>query len=167
MKSITVRFFIVGILMLCGKVIIAQSLTVNGSDWAVAKSPTTINEAGLDYTNSYESATNQININFTFVLLTYNFDISVKYEDAPLWNDNLKLSLKRSGNGSNCTGCSVSNGTSYLELKKTTQTLFSIHRGIFSGTSYTNIPIQIKLSGVSVGIPVANYGSRIVFTISD
>jgi len=32
--------------------------------------------------------------------------------------------------------------------------------------SYTNIPVQLELTGVSVIIPAATYSSRIVFTIS-
>lgn len=146
----------------------AQTFTVTGN-WTVPIS--TITEAGTDYVHSIESASNKVLIDLNLgklVGLVYNGKVLVKYVPAH-WNANLNLYVKRAGSGTSCLLCSVSGGTSYLVLTQTNQTFFSLQvtlslLGILA--TFSNIPIQLKLSGVSVTIPADNYSGRVVFTVT-
>ena len=173
MKNIAVRFFIVSALVLCGKVNRAQSLTVNGSDWIVSKNPVTITEAGLDYTGSYESTTDQIKLTISFPDLSFNASANVNAQliQDPLWHNSLSVKIKRTGGGTitpgACVFCSISGGTSYVTINTVSNVkIFSLTGGLAAHT-YHNIPIQINITGVSVAIPVANYKAKIVFTLMD
>ncbi|WBV58990.1 hypothetical protein PFY12_07865 [Chryseobacterium camelliae] len=149
-----------------------QTIAVNGTDWSPSISP--ITEAGSDYAGTYESATNQILINVTIpglLGLLRSETVQVHYESLPLWNNNLLLSVQRTnsgGGGGICIGCSLTGGTTYQTITTTTTNFFNANIPIGLGTkTFTDIPIQLKLSGVSVTIPSAAYNARIVFTITN
>lgn len=142
----------------------SQTLTVSGTNWSVQIPPVT--EAGNNYSGTYESSTNQILLAASVPLVLGSGKVSVHYEPNPTWNNGLILSAKRTGNGTTvCALCTITGGTTYLPLTQTAVELFRI-QAVLALASYTNIPIQLQLSGVSVTIPVANYNSRIVFTVS-
>lgn len=142
----------------------SQTLTVGGTNWTVAITP--ITEAGNNYSGTYESAANQILLEASVPLLLGNAKVSVHYELNPTWHNSLLLAAKRTGNGTTlCVLCTITGGTTYLPFTQTAIELFRI-QAVLALASYSNIPIQIQLSGVSVTTPVANYNSRIVFTIS-
>jgi hypothetical protein len=152
------------VLILFGTASQAQTLTVGGTNWTVPI--TSITEAGTNYTATYESAANQILLAVSVPLLLGNAKISVHYQGNPTWNNSLILSAKRTGNGTTlCVLCSISGGSSYQQITLTDVELFRI-QAVLALASYSNIPIQLELTGVSVTIPAATYNSTVVFTIS-
>ena len=141
-----------------------RTLTIGGNNWTVAVP--SITEAGTNYSGTYESATNQILLSASVPLLLSSGKVSVRYEANPTWNSNLILHAKRTGDGTTvCLLCSITGGTAYQTITTTDIELFRI-AAVLALASYSNIPIQLQLSGVSVTIPAATYNSRVVFTIS-
>ncbi|SDH51221.1 hypothetical protein SAMN05421846_1013 [Chryseobacterium taeanense] len=141
-----------------------RTLTVDGTNWSPAIP--SITEAGNDYSGVYESLSNQIYLNASIPLLLASGKISVHYEAISTWNSSFILQARRTGNGTTtCLLCSISGGTSYTTIPSTDVELFQI-QAVASLASYSNIPVQLKLSGISVTIPATSYSSRIVFTIS-
>ncbi len=155
------------VLILClGCPVKAQrTLTVGGTNWVVGIPA--ITEAGNNYSGTYESAANEILLTASVPLVLGTGKVSMHYEANPSWNSSLILSARRTGNGtSSCTTCTITGGNTYTTIPQTTDVeLFRI-TAILALASYTNIPVQLQLSGVSVTIPAATYSSRIVFTIS-
>lgn len=153
------------LLILCCQLKSQRTLTVGGTNWTVTIP--SITEAGTNYAGIYESATNQVLLGASVPLLLGNGKISMHYEANPTWNSNLILQAKRTGNGTTaCLTCTISGGTTYTLIPLTTDVeLFRI-TAILALASYTNIPVQLEISGVSVTIPATTYNSRIVFTIS-
>ncbi|MCD0479434.1 hypothetical protein LPB90_13310 [Chryseobacterium sp. LC2016-29] len=142
----------------------SRTLAITGNNWTVTIP--SITEAGSNYAGIYESATNQILLTAEVPLLLASGKVSVSYAPDPTWNSNLVLSAKRTGNGTTvCVLCSITGGTAYQTLTLTDVELFRIN-AVLALASYSNIPIQLQLSGVSVTIPVATYNSKIIFTIS-
>jgi len=142
----------------------SQTITVTGSNWTPTITP--ITEAGNDYVETYESATNHSSITINLPLLLGFYKVSINYQPSPTWHNDLKLSAKRTNDGSTtCILCSIGGGTTYQDITTTSIELFRIN-SVVALSSYSNIQIQYKLSGVSVKVPAANYGSRIVFTVS-
>jgi len=142
-----------------------RTLTVGGNNWTVTIP--SITEAGTNYAGTYESAANQILLTASVPLLLGSGKVSVRYEANPTWNSSLILNARRTGDGTTvCVLCSISGGTTYQPIGLTDVELFRIV-AIATLASYSNIPIQLQLSGVSVTVPAATYNSRIVFTISE
>ncbi|MCX8525849.1 hypothetical protein OF897_18185 [Chryseobacterium formosus] len=141
-----------------------RTLTVGGNNWTVTVP--SITEAGTNYTGTYESATNQILLAASVPLLLSSGKVSVHYEPNPTWNSNIILHTRRTGDGTTlCVLCSITGGTAYQIVTTVDIELFRIV-AVLALASYSNIPIQLQLTGVSVTIPAATYNSRMVFTIS-
>lgn len=142
-----------------------RTLTVGGTNWIV--SLPAITEAGNNYSGTYESAANEILLTATVPLLLGTGKVSMHYEANPAWNPSLVVAARRTGNGtSSCTTCTITGGTTYTAIPLTTDVEFFRITAVLALASYTNIPVQLQLSGVSVTIPAGTYSSRIVFTIS-
>lgn len=163
-KQFTLKYLSIVILLLSSYAVKAQTLTVSGTSWAVPI--LSITEAGSDYSGPYQSAANQILLTASVPLLLGSAKVSVHYQANPTWNNSLILSAKRTGNGTTvCLLCNITGGTTYQALTLTDIELFRIV-AVLALASYSNIPIQLELSGVSVTISAAAYNSRVVFTIS-
>lgn len=164
-KFITKNIFIV-ILIVFSQLQSQRTLTVGGTNWTVTIP--SITEAGDNYAGTYESSTSQIILAVSVPLLLTNGKVSMHYTANPVWNSNLILSAKRTGDGTTtCVACSISGGTTYTTIPPTADIeLFRI-TAVLALASYSNIPVQLQLSGVSVTLPAASYNSQIVFTISD
>jgi hypothetical protein len=146
-----------------------QSLTVSGSNWTVPL--TYITEAGKDYVNSQESATNQILLSGSgtaFLWIDGTVKISAHYTADPKWNNNLLIAVKRTGNGTLNSGTTISGNTNYINiLNGSDLELFTVHNGCgFCTYTFSNTPMQLQLSGISVTVPSDAYSAKIVFTIS-
>jgi hypothetical protein len=140
-----------------------RTLTVAGGNWAVPIP--SITEAGSNYAGTYESIDNQVLLTTSVPALLGTGKVSVHYEPNPTWNSNLILNVKRTGDGTTvCVLCTITGGTAYQAVTLTDLELFRITAVLALG-SYSNIPIKIQLSGVSVTVPVATYNSKLVFTI--
>lgn len=162
-RLITKYIYLV-ILLLSSYLVKAQTLIVNGTSWAVPI--LSITEAGSDYSGPYQSAVNQVLLTASIPVLLGSAKVSVHYQANPTWNNSLLLSTRRTGNGTTvCLLCSITGGTNYQTLTLTDVELFRI-TAVAALAAYSNIPIQLQLSGVSVTIPAAAYNSRAVFTIS-
>lgn len=162
-RKLTINSLCIFLLLLASPAY-AQSLTVGGNNWTV--SIPTITEAGTNYAGTYESATNQILLSASVPLLLGSAKVSVRYIADPTWNNSLVLNIKRTGTGSTvCLLCSITGGTTYQPITLSDIELFRI-AAVLALASYSNIPIQLELTGVSVTIPAATYNARIVFTIS-
>lgn len=163
-KSTLTKYFYIVILLVFSQYHKAQTLTVTGTSWTVPI--TTITEAGTNYSGTYQSAANQVLLAASVPLLLGSAKVSVHYQANPTWHNSLVLSARRTGNGTTvCVLCTITGGTNYQTLTLTDVELFRIAAVLALG-SYSNIPIQLQLSGVSVTIPATAYNSRVVFTIS-
>lgn len=142
---------------------VAQTMTVGGTNWTVPISP--ITEAGANYSGSYQSAANQILVSATLPALLSGARVSVQYQADPTWHPSLSIAARRTGTGQTlCLLCSVTGGTTYLPVTTVATELFRIQT-VLTLTTFNNIPVQLRLSGVSVTIPAATYRARVVFTI--
>jgi len=151
------------LIVLTCRQLFAQTLVVNGTHWNVPVP--NITEAGNDYAGTYESVSNQITHNTSVPLLLGSAKVSVHYEPDPTWNSNLNLSIRRTSNGSTlCLLCSISGGTAYQPVGVTDIELYRI-QAVLALASYSDIGIQLSLSGVSVLIPSGTYNARLVFTV--
>lgn len=164
-------FLIMALFVICTG--FAQTISVNGSNWNV--NPPAITEAGTNYAGTYESASNQVTINIgganvldllgLVVIGTNPWKVDIRYQ-AIEWNSAFTIERIRTGDGSQsgglCLLCvySINLGTTYEPIEEI-NTLFFEGRG-----NRINIPIQFRISGVSVTVPVANYGATIIFTVA-
>lgn len=158
------KIILPALFLLSSQIKAQRTLTVGGTNWVV--NIPAITEAGNNYAGTYESASNEILLNASVPLVLGNGKVTMHYEANPTWNSNLLLRARRTGNGTtSCTTCTINGGTTYTNIPLTTDVeLFRI-TAVLALASYTNIPIQLELAGVSVTIPIGTYSSRIVFTI--
>lgn len=124
-----------------------------------------ITEAGNDYTNTFESATNQVNLNVSVPLLLGNGRVTIHQSNTTAWDNQLQLSIKRNGYGITlCVLCLLSGAENYTNISTTPTSLLEIV-AVLALAEYSNIPFQLKLSGVSVTVPAASYETTLVYTI--
>lgn len=157
----TIIFYLFLLLALQSK---AQNMNVTGN-WNLALSTSQITEAGNDYDQNIESSASQsflthslggsiINQLFT------NWQVYVQRIDTN-WNPNLKIDVRRTGVGSYTIFASLNGGTVYQEINSSTS-LFYIGSGNFS-----NIPVQYRLRGMSVTMPVGVHSTTLLYTLMD
>lgn len=158
------RTILSALFLLSSQIKSQRTLTVGGTNWVV--NIPAITEAGNNYAGTYESASNEILLNASVPLVLGSGKVTMHYETNPTWNSVLILRARRTGNGTtSCTTCTITGGTTYTNIPLTTDVeLFRI-TAVLALASYTNIPVQLELAGVSVTIPTGTYSSRIVFTI--
>lgn len=146
----------------------SQSITVSGNGNLWTASPNTITEAGDNYSNPINSASNQILIAANLNLLFPNAKVTARYVPTT-WNNSFVLKIKTTGPGNSglCLLCTVTpSSADFITLGTSDVEVFRL-KGTASLGSFTDIPLQLQLSGISVTIPVATYQNRIVFTISN
>ncbi|MDZ7877124.1 MAG: hypothetical protein U5L45_05615 [Saprospiraceae bacterium] len=144
----------------------AQSQKIDANQgWAVAIPIGTITEAGNDYAASTISPTAQTLIDFKTNRGT-GYLISVQKIDID-WDVNLSLWVKRNGNGNGVGGNSVpmTGGETFIQLTNVLQDFF--YNGAIVSRNRQNVPIQYKILGYSVLLPVKTYITTVVYTISD
>ena len=164
---------------------IFTSLSVSGNNWTPTIDASSVVEPGSDYATGFhvESLSNQNEISVTSLvsglaaLTALPWQISVEIEAAPIdsWGENkLELAVKRtdSGTGSaliqnlyigsiTLANPTISGGTTY-------QTITNGSTYFFEGTAnYHDIPVQYKLSGISVLYPTdITYTAEVIYTVS-
>ncbi|MBM3475550.1 MAG: hypothetical protein FJX75_19975 [Armatimonadetes bacterium] len=112
--------------------------------------------AGSDLVTLYESVSNATLLSLDEPFFT-RWRVSVRKADTT-WDPTLALYVRRTGNG---TGFwPVSGGTSYQLVTDTDTVLFS---GIGDRNS---VPVQYKLSGVSVQLTPRTYSATVTFTVA-
>ncbi len=142
------------------------NISANGQ-WDYTVSNLDITEAGTDFQGTYSSAASQVTIdvfqdNFWLnLLLAYNWQVSVRMTQID-WNPNLILSARRTGNGNPFFfNGPISGGTSYLQLSTANQNFFNGQRSRY------DIPIQYRISGISVLLPAKTYTATVVYTVTE
>ncbi|MCK5584978.1 hypothetical protein KAJ02_02795 [Candidatus Bipolaricaulota bacterium] len=112
--------------------------------------------AGSEFVASYESAVDAVLLSPNPNPQQLAYRVDVRRVDTA-WHGNFVLWLKRSGDG---TGSgSISGGTTYLAVTTTDQSFFT---GL---DDRINIPIQLRLTVVSIQIPPGGYETTIFYTI--
>lgn len=160
MKKLIIILFVFITYVLGG---LAQSMSVNGN-WAPNITSTSIVEAGLDYPNaSVESAPSQ-----TLISVSSYFNIgrriNVSYVSNTLPQE-ITLEVKRTGNGNIVFGGSINGGEQYLLLAPG-----GVGREFFNLRTLravNNIPIQYRISGISVLRPAATHTITVTYTVTD
>lgn len=137
--------------------------------WNPNISSNAIVEAGLNYATDYnvESLRNQTNVSLQrgggfFGVYIGSWRVDISKVDLN-WDSRLRLEVRRTGTG-NGTGWwffapAISNGTVYQQIQNNATPFFQ-GNGVF-----TNIPIQYRISGLSVLIPAGNYSTTVVYTL--
>lgn len=163
----TKKDWFVGILLVISLSAVGQTITVGGTDWNLDLTGE-ITEAGNGFTGTYESASNQILLTVSNGLLLTTTTTSIHYEVNTNWHSNFIIEARRTGgpSGGLCVGCSISGGTTYQTVTLTSGTFFQTSV-LLQLSSFTDIPVQLRLSGIDTTIPVGNYQARIVFTVSN
>ena len=134
--------------------------TISGT-WNHSLLSSDIIEAGNDFGGTYESASNQLifDRNTTYRHLL-NWNVTVNKSDIN-WNPNIILWIRRTGDGNPISGATINGGTNYQQVVNS-EVLF------FNGYRETNsVPIQLKVSGISVTIPIDTYYTNLIFTITE
>lgn len=152
------------LIWLTSKVAFGQTISATGTTWNAA--PTSITEAGNNYSSALTSTANQttLTVSVGLALLT-SWKVLAKKQDAT-WNSNLTVWVRKTGDGTGILtpvlGTISPNGaTSYVQLTATNQEIFSGFSNRF------NVPIQYELRGLSVLIPAGSYSTSVIFTVVD
>ena len=149
--------FIASILLMCGS---AQATDLDGvGTWAPSVDASDLTGgAGTNLATSCESAADQITLDITNAPSENGWRIDVRRTDIH-WHNNLTLSVRRTGDG---TGLgTILGGASYLPVSPSSSAFFS---GLLDRLA---VPLQIKLSGLSVAIPSDTYSTTLTFTVVD
>jgi len=134
-----------------------QDPSIGGSgSWTLPIGPSDlIAGAGSDLVASYESAVDAVLL-FPDPDGEVPYRVDVRRVDT-VWHGSLVLWIRRTGDGMG-TG-SISDGTTYLMVTTTDQTFFT-------GVDYrNNVPIQFRLTGVSIQTPSGIYETTVYYTI--
>jgi hypothetical protein len=123
-----------------------------------------ITEAGMDFQEEMEFSTDEIIL--SVAILPQNLD-NVIYHPWQIskndleWNEALELYIRRTGDGKSDYNNKPVNGYYYQKLDSNS-TIF------FSGQGWINsIPLQLKITGLSVTLPAKSYATEIIFTLID
>lgn len=159
-----VSLFMLLFIIFSGGVMHAQSMSVTGN-WNPNLAASQIAEAGNDYNPAISSATNQTSLSHSlgggiFNQILNGWQVNVQRVDNN-WNPNLQLQLRRTGDGGGTFLSNIAGGTTYQQVS-TASTIFYNGNGNFS-----NIPIQYRLQGISVTLPVGTYSTTIIYTLID
>jgi hypothetical protein len=146
---------------LVAQIRISSSSFVNKSIPSVA-----ISEAGMDFQVEMEFSTDEIIL--SVAILPQNLDnvvylpwqIQVSKNDLE-WNEAIEIYIRRTGDGKSEYNNKPQNGFYYQKLDSNSTLLFS-------GQGWINsIPLQLKITGLSVTLPAKSYATEINFTLID
>jgi len=152
--------FCAGVLFICESPLFAAiSIGVTGGCNLTVASLNLIGGAGTNLKGSYESESGVTAINITGT--TGNDDVwkvQVR-KSGTLWPSGVMLQLRRTGEG---TGAGViSGGTAYVSIGASDADFFD------GSGDKAGIPVQYKISGMSLAVPPGAYSATIVYTVVD
>ena len=151
-----VTLIVLASLVCSGGICWAISITATGS-WSETIDASDLQAgAGSDLISTYESAADAVIIDITDTSGAWGLD--VKKIDTN-WHSNLHLHVKRTSDGQGPG--SISGGTSYQEVTDTDLSFFSGDRW------RSDVDIQLKLTGVSIQVPLDTYTTTVYYTIFD
>lgn len=158
------KLFIFFGIFFCGTSLYAQLMVEKKDSGQFFSSQLTLEEAGNDIESEIETPSDAVHLSVNFMPNTLDnsmyrtWYITVHKEDV-VWNTALELLSRRTANGSNAYGTQLQQGLEYQELGLLPTFFFSGQGG------FNQIPIQFKLSGLSVTLPAQRYATEIVFTL--
>ena len=148
-------FIIIFGLIFIAKKIRTQDIIVTGS-WTLTIDASDLQAgAGSDLIDTYESASDQIDITL-YVQGANQWRVDVRKSDSN-WHSDFQSSVRRTSDGSGPG--SISGGTSYQVVTDTDQSFFNGHK------DRQGIKVQLELSGVSVQIPPDTYSTTVYYTV--
>jgi hypothetical protein len=143
----------------------ARSQTISATPgWNYIVPSGTITEAGTNYSISPESAVNQTLISMAGFPIFETYAVTVHKSDTD-WNSGLTLQVQRTGTGTTGFFGSTNGGAAYITLTNSPQAFFNGNIG-FANTK-NNVPIQYRIQGASVLLPVKSYTTTVVYTVSN
>lgn len=158
MKKISQYLTLIILAVICcsGPICWAISITVTGS-WSETINAADLQAgAGSDLISIYESAADAVSIDISST--SGNWTVDVKKVDTD-WHNNLHPHVKRTSDG---TGPgSISGGVSYQEVTDIDQSFF------IGDGDRSNVNTQLKLTGVSIQVPIDSYSTTIYYTVYD
>lgn len=156
-REFAIVILIFGIIFLAGKSE-AIDITAVGSWNLYITSADLAAGAGSDLKSDYESVADAVSIDISATAgASDSWRVDVKKVDTD-WQGDLILYIKRTSDG---TGGSVSGGTAYQEVT-------DVGTSFFSGSDdISGIKAQLKLSGVSIQVPIDTYTTTVYYTIVD
>lgn len=132
----------------------SQNIRVTGS-WTFSIDETYLSGPGEDLVDTYESALTQILMDIHGQKLA-SYQVTIQRSDV-VWNSYFRVFARRTSDG---TGNGyISGGTEYVEAGTSPQLFFT------GGKNRSNIEIQLRLSGVTVGAEYGTYVTNVVYTI--
>jgi hypothetical protein len=146
---------------LVAQIRISSNSFINKSISSVA-----ITEAGMDFHGEMEFSRDEIIMSVAIFpqnldnVMYRSWQIQVSKNDLE-WNEILELYIRRSGDGKSDYNNKPQNGYNYQKIDANSTFLFSGQGWISS------IPLQIKITGLSVVLPAKSYATEIVFTLID
>ena len=154
MKNFTLIVFI-----LISNVLFSQSIKVETRrGWSKTISASDIKEAGNDYVGTYESSDKQTEITISDRDKDDETRVLVRKEyDSGDWHPDLILQIKRTD-----TNEKDSSGGLLFQTITDMDAFFFNTEG-----KQEDVPLQYKISGISVLLPVQEYTTTIIFTVYD
>ncbi len=145
------------ILIIVSNVLFAQIYV--GNNWTLNMPQ--ITEAGEDHANSY-TISNQSTMDITMGGFFGGTDWYVNVKKVNIeWHSDLELRVRRSGTGFGIFGGFVESGESFSRIRNNER---SFVRG--SGWVFA-IPLEYRITGMSVTLPAKTYSTQVVYTIYD
>lgn len=146
---------------------LTTSLTVTGSDWSVntLSSASTITKAGKNY-ESAASESSSLSQTYIKVSAILAWQINVQLSSTANWDPALKISVLRTGDGMG--GARITGGnTTFQQVTTGVQPFFNGTLVLVTlGFGRENIPVQYKIEGLSVLLPVKTYSTTILYTVT-
>lgn len=148
-------FIIIFGLIFIAKKIRTQDIILTGS-WVLTIDASDLQAgAGSDLIDTYESASDQIDI-YIGAQGAKPWKVDVSKSDAN-WHSDFQLSVRRTSDG---TGPgSIAGGISYQVVTDTDQSFFDGNK------DRSDIKVQLELSGVSVQVPTDTYTTTVYYTV--
>ncbi len=159
-KKIVLKSFFLFLGMFVIKTVVAGILIIGNWGFSI-NSADLISGAGSPINPSFESSVNQVTIDVTDLHpFRGNWRIDVRKADM-IWNSNFQLFIARTGDGSAHRMATISGGLTY-------QNITDIDQSFFNGVGKrSDIPIQLKLEGITIQIPIGAYSTTIIYTITE
>ena len=135
----------------------AIRIRVNGSWTETIDIADLVGPPGSDLVSSYESATNQIDIDIDYVD-EVPWSVDVRRVDSN-WHANFQLFVRRTSSHYRVYG-----GTTYQEVTTSNQDFFYTTQ---EENDEYNIKVQLRLDGVSIQIPPGTYTTTVYYTVTE
>ena len=140
----------------------SATITANGN-WSKRAKGYKIPEAGNDFPDTFISKANRtlIRVRKKPTSILFPWRVDVKATITTVWDSRLVLWVRRTGAGNNITsGATISDGVTYREITNTDQPFF------YGEGSIKRIPIQYKITGVTVLVPAGVwYTKTVTYTV--